>query len=229
MTNVTPAIIKVAYADDHRMVREGISELLMKMSRKTPERIDVCIQAETGDELLEMLEQSTEIPDVCLLDINMPGKDGFDTVVELKKRWPLLRVLVITVFENEYHLIRMIARGADGYIAKNNTGTELLNGVTTVYKKGSYFADQATMRLAHAVKAGKIKEPKLTQLEREFLPFVCTDLTYDEIAEKMGTTRPSVDGLRSSLFRKLDVATRTALAIYGIKTGLIPMELNPAA
>ncbi|MBX2905489.1 MAG: response regulator transcription factor [Taibaiella sp.] len=229
MRNSTPTTIRVAYADDHAMVREGLCELLTKMSARTEEKIEVCIQASTGLELLEKLEKAKELPDVCLLDIHMPGLNGFDTMVELRKRWQHLRVLAITVFENEHHLIRMIARGADGFIVKNNSGEQLLKGVLSVYNTGAYYADQATMKLAHAVKTGRIREPRLTQLEQDFLPFVCTDLTYDEIAEKMGTTRPSIDGLRVSLFRKLEVATRTALAVYGIKTGLIPLELTPAA
>src|SRR5690606_33677819 len=129
-----PPEIHIAYADDHTAVRKGIISFLSGLGG-----IVVDIEANNGKELIKQLEKVKRLPDVCLLDINMPQMDGFETLVEIKKRWQSMKVLILTVHDAELYVIRMIRNGANGYLLKSCDPEEIKKALFTIDTKGVYF------------------------------------------------------------------------------------------
>lgn len=227
LSNPEPPTIKVAYADDHAIVREGISSLISRRSLLLPtETIVVQLQAGDGQALLTAIENAEEKPDVCLLDISMPGMNGFDTILELKRRWPEMGVLVFTVFDIEHYLVRMMIYGANGYMLKNCSTDDMVKAILSVYHHGVYYPDIETMHLYESIKRGDVGLPAITYKEMELLKLVCTDMTWSNIAERLDVSEEAVDQYRDNLYRKLRVNTRTALALFAIQTGIVPVEMN---
>ncbi len=126
--------IKVAYAEDHIAMRDAMVDYLEK-----GEEIQVILLGDNGQMLLENMILADELPDVCLIDINMPVMNGFSLLVEIRKRWPELPCLVLTSFVEESYIINMVKAGANGYILKSCTGKELIDAVKCVYTNGHFF------------------------------------------------------------------------------------------
>ena len=213
--------IHIAYADDHVVVRKGIIAILQSLGG-----IVVDADASNGRELIERLEALPRLPHICMLDINMPVMNGFDTIVALKKRWPALRILVLTIFETEHYIIRMIRNGANGYLLKSCDPDEIKRALTEIHQYGSYHSTQAPVHFTRAIQQNLIRLPSLTEKEATLLKYACTDLTYAEIAVKMKTTPRSVEGYRDSIFKKLQVSSRVGLALYAVQAGLVPLEIG---
>jgi len=213
--------INIAYADDHKIVRKGIISFINELGG-----MKVCVEANNGKELIANIEKSTIIPDICILDISMPVMNGFDTIVELKKKWPELKVLVLTVFQTDIYIIRMIMYGANGYLLKSSDPEEIKKAIGIVYNNGAYFSDSTTRHFFNAVQNKQIKLPNLTAREIQVLNYCCGDLSYAQIAEKIGTTTRSVEGYRDSLFKKLKTNSRVSLALFAVQFGLVPLEIN---
>ena len=218
---IDDTMIRIAYADDHKVVRKGIISFINELGG-----IDVVIEADNGRILIEKIENASKIPDVCIVDINMPEMNGFDTTIALKKKWPDIKVLILTAFEVELYLIRMISYGANGYLLKNCDPDEIKKAIFAVHNDGMYYADHRTQHLVNRVNNGEIKLLKLTEGELQLLSYICSDLSYMQIAEKTGTTIKGVEGHRDNLFRKLDIKSRTGLAMFAMQFGLITKEIN---
>ena len=219
--SVTP--IHIAYADDHLVVRKGIISLLNNLGG-----IEVDIEASNGKELIEQLVAAPCLPSICILDINMPVMDGFDTIIEIKKRWPKMKALVLTIFEAEHYIIRMIRYGANGYLLKTCDPAEIKCALIAIHQKGIYHSTLVPAHLTNLVKNNLIKQVNLTEKEMAVMKYCCSDLTYSDIGQKLGTTTRSVEGIRDSLFRKLQVASRVSLALYAVQFGLVPLEIGVA-
>lgn len=181
----------------------------------------VTIQASNGKELITKLESAQEFPDVILLDISMPVMNGLETQVELMKKWPQSKTLVVTVHEMEIYIKRMIRAGAKGYLAKDCSPNELIDAIQSIHTHGIYFSNISKI---HFLNAAQAKFPQITQAEMDVLKEIGSDLSYEDIAEKLGKSKRSVEGHRDSLFKKLDVKTRANLLLVGIRLGLLPQE-----
>ncbi len=216
-----PTEIHIAYADDHKAVRKGIISFLYGLGG-----IIVDIEANNGKELIRQMEKADRLPDVCILDINMPQMDGFEALVEIKKRWQYVKVLIVTVHDTELYIMRMIRSGANGYLLKSCDPEEIKKALFTIHNNGVYFSDVITSQFFYAVQNKEIKLPNFTAREIEVLKFCCTDLSYAKIAEKMRTTSRSVEGYRDSLFKKLKVNSRVSLALYAVQFGYVPLEIK---
>jgi len=216
-----PTEIHIAFADDHKAVRKGIISFLNGLGG-----IVVDIEANNGKELIKQLEKAKRLPDVCILDINMPQMDGFETLTEIMKRWQSMKVLILTVHDAELYVIRMIRNGANGYLLKSCDPEEIKKALFTIHTKGVYFSDVISSQFFHAVQNKEIKLPNFTAKEVEVLKYCCTDLSYAQIAEKMRTTSRSVEGYRDSLFKKLKVNSRVSLALYAVQFGYVPLEIK---
>lgn len=212
-------LIRIAIADDHPVIRRGIAAILNAMDGLT-----VSIESDDGNDLIRQIEKANELPDVCILDICMPNMDGFDTITILKNRWPNIGVLVLTVFDNELYFIRMIMSGASGYLLKSCSPDDIRDAVFSIHKNGIYYSDVAMRQFLHAIIKNEIKLPQLTATELILLKLSCTDLSYTEIADKMGTTSKSVEGYRENLFRKLNVKSRVTLAMLAVQFGFVQLN-----
>lgn len=218
---MTPEVIKIAYADDHALVRNGISTVLNVF-----EDIDVIIQAKNGRDLIKQLEQATVLPDICLLDINMPEMDGFDTISSIKEKWPEIKVLILTVFDSDLYITRMIRYGASGYLLKSSDPEELRAALKTTYMAGYYYADANTNKLLDEIKRQEKEMPPITDDEILFLQNACTEKSYVTIAETLNTTVEVINGYKESLYRKFEMNNRTNLALLAMQLGIVNIERN---
>lgn len=207
----------VAIVEDHLLIAKAISSIIEQFKNYT-----VLYEVSNGQELQEKFTQKRNIPDIILLDISMPVMDGFETAAWLKSTHPEVLIMALSVQGDDDSLIRMIKSGANGYLHKNVHPAELEKALDALVQKGFYYPDWATSRVLHAVANDKSAEPALhlSPREKEFLTYVCTNLTYKEIAEKMFCSSRTVESYRDSLFEKLEIKTRVALAMYAVKTGI---------
>ena len=213
----------VALVDDHTLLRNGLANVVRGYSEYA-----VLFEADNGKDFITALRPQS-LPDIVLLDINMPGMDGYETALWLKQNYPDIRVLALSMYDNEQAIIRMMKNGARGYILKDIDPSEFKMALDAVIKRGFYYSEMVTGKLIHAVNA--LDEPgqsiktlvKLNQRELQFLKLVCTELTYREIAEQMYLSPRTIDGYRDDLFEKLKVKTRVGLVMYAIKNGIVTL------
>lgn len=208
----------VAIVDDHLLIAKAIASVIEGFKG-----YEVLFEAENGQDFIEQLGLKKSIPDVVLLDISMPVMDGFEAALWLKHNHPAVKVMALTMQDDDESLIKMIRAGATGYLNKNVHPLELEKALNEIMAKGSYYPERFTGRLINALSnedAYSAASVKLTARETEFLRFACTELTYREIGEKMFCSARTVESYRDSLFEKLGVKTRVALVLFAVKTGL---------
>lgn len=213
--------IKVAYAEDHELVRTGIVDLLNSSTE-----VEVKWSAENGKCLITMLQDASELPDVCIVDINMPEMNGFETTERIKQKWPEVGVLALSVFENELYLLRMIACGGGGFLSKNSTKAELIHAIQSIYEHGVYYANGFSRSLKNAFDRQLLKLVKVSDREAQLLKLICSEYSYDEIAKQLGVSTRTVEGYRDSLFSKLNIHSRVGLALFAIQFGYAPLEFQ---
>lgn len=213
--------IKLALADDHTLFRKGIEELIGDF-----ENMEVLFSVCNGKELLNKLSSSTSLPDVCLLDINMPELNGFETAKQIKEIWPGIHILAVSVYDSEFNIIGMLRAGAGGYILKDAQPDILRKAIEVLYNKGFYHSELVTGKVMRQIisKPKEVTPSELTQNEIQFLKLSCSEMTYKEIADKMGISHRTIDGYRDHLFQKLSIKSRTGLVMYALKTGIVILE-----
>ena len=210
----------IALADDHVLLRIGLAQLVESQG------FTVLFQCDNGRECIEMMN-TTNLPEVILMDINMPEMDGFATTQWLKQNHPDVKVLALSMYDNEASIIRMLKCGAKGYILKDSEPAELKAAIEAVMSKGFYYSDLVSGKLIHAINKlddddnGLKSLIQLNDRETDFLKYACTEMTYKEIADKMFVSPRTIDGYRDALFEKLHVKTRVGLVMYAIKNGVV--------
>jgi len=202
--------IKVFVVDDHYMVIEGIRSLLQNEND-----IEWMGHATNADSCLAFLKQ--QLPDIILMDVNLPDISGIDLCREVKKLYPSVLVLGLSTFNQQVIIQNMIDNGASGYVLKNATKEELLEAINTIIKGKNYFSFEVAIALR------KIKEnsPLITRREREALQLIAEGLTNAEISEKLFISIPTVNTHRKSLLEKFEVKNTATLISKAIKNGLL--------
>ncbi len=210
--------IKVALADDHSLFRKGLIEILSDF-----DDIEVLFEAKNGKLFVEKLSSihSAERPDVCILDINMPVMNGYDVAKHLTSYYPKLKILALSMYDEDNIVIKMLKSGAHGYVLKDAEAEELVNAIKSVYQSGTYHSDVMTNKVLRKLKQAEDEKTSFTTKELNFLRYCCSEMTYKEIAEQMGVSHRTVDGYRDNLFSKLHLKSRTGLVMYAIKTGMV--------
>lgn len=211
---------KVLLADDHILLRDALATLINSF--------DECIvtgAASNGKELVALIEKN-KAPDIVVLDLNMPLMDGYETAQWLQEKHPNVRILILTMYDSEIALIRLLQVGVRGFLKKDIHPNELKNALMSVAEDGYYYSHNTTGKLANFFQKNhannsSIEKALLTKLDIEFLKMASTDMTYKEIAHAMKITPRAIDGYRDSLFEKLDVRSRVGLAIYAVKNGIV--------
>ncbi|WP_419700294.1 response regulator transcription factor [Mucilaginibacter sp. NFX135] len=202
--------IKVAIVDDHTLFRNGVAGLMNEF----PE-IDVLFEGANGQQL-QMLLQKHPLPDVILMDINMPVIDGYTATAWLKANHPTVKVLALSMFEDDKAVLKMIRSGACGYVLKEASPLELLEAIKTVDLKGVYINELVTGKLMRSVR-NPSEDAGLTAKETEFLKLCCSELTYKEMADQLFVSPRTVDNYRESLFLKLRLKSRSGLILFAIQ------------
>ena len=211
----------VAIVDDHVLLRNGLANLIRGL-----ETYAVLFEANNGKDFIKQL-QPRYLPDIVLLDINMPEMDGYETALWLKRNYPGIKILALSMYDNENSIIRMMKNCAKGYILKDIDPLEFRQALDSLMRKGFYYSELITGKLIHAV--NQLDEPEqmlknlisLNDREIEFLKLACTEMTYKEIAEKMYLSVRTIDGYRDALFEKLNVKSRVGLVLYAIKNSVV--------
>ncbi len=211
-------IINVAVADDHVLLRKALAKLIA-----TFEGFSILFEADNGKEVKVKLMQHL-IPDILLLDVNMPEMDGFQTAKWVYENHPHVKILALSMYSDEATIIKMLRNGAKGFILKNADPEKLREGLDSIMEKDFYLSDFISEKILSGLHKNIDVEQKsiaLNDKEREFLKFVCSDLTYKEIAERMFVSHRTADDYRNNLFEKLNVKSRVGLVIYAIKNKLV--------
>lgn len=211
---------QVAIADDHSLLRNALAKLI-----NTFEGYTIIAEADNGKDLRNKIMQHI-VPDIVLLDINMPEMDGFETTQWLHKNYPHIKVLALSMLSDEKTIIKMFRLGAKGYLLKNTDPSELKEALDSVMDKNVYLSEYVSGKLVsglHQETDPTEKDIVLNEKEREFLRWTCTELSYKEIAEKMFLSPRTIDDYRQSLFNKLKVHSRVGLVMYTIKNGIIDL------
>lgn len=204
-------LIRVSLVDDHALFRKGLGALIYEYEGYT-----VWSEASNGKEFVDNIEDK-ETPDIVLLDIDMPEMDGFETCQWLKTHYPEIKVLALSMYEDEQAILKMLQVGAKGYLLKNTTTEQLLTSMEEVLKSGYYYSDRVGKVLMSNIET---PIPTINDTETSFLKLACTELTYKEIAVQLSVSPRTIDNYREILFEKLQVRSRIGLAIYTIKHGI---------
>jgi two-component system, NarL family, invasion response regulator UvrY len=214
MTKTTIAIV-----DDHELMAKALSGLVQKY-----EEYEVLYEVSNGQELLERI-RCNNVPDVVLLDINMPVMNGFETALWLKNNHPHVKVLALSMNDREESIVGMLRNGARGYLLKGCKPSELKQALDAIVQKGFYYTEYITGQLIRSLSPDSFQNAfdhlGFNEREIEFVKWACSDLTYVEIADKISVSPRTIDGYRESVFQKMGVKSRVSMAIEAIRLRII--------
>ena len=206
--------IKVIVADDHKLVANGLIALLQPIPT-----IEVVGTAANGLEVLQLLEKRSA--DVVLLDISMPEMDGLETTEQIKKRYPGVRVLVLTTNDEGSIIASLFERGADGYLLKNVSNQELIQGIETAHRGQRVLSVELSHKLIDGLQRDKNRVPRLTKRERQVLALIADECTLNDIAAQLSLSVNTVVTHKRNLFTKLATNTSVGLVRRAIQLGLL--------
>jgi len=214
--------VKIGLVDDHIMIRDALASAI-----KSFDEFDVSLLAENGKDFISKLN-NTNIPEILILDLNMPVMDGHETIYWLLKNHPEIKILVLSMYDAD-SLIHLIKNGVRGFVKKEANPSELRHAIQSVLTTGTYCSTSVTSRLFSLMKDLGTKNSFwgtiiLNECEIAFLKLVATELTYKEIAQKMKVSPRTVDNYRDALFLKLNVKSRVGLAVYALKSGIVSLN-----
>lgn len=212
----------IVIVDDHTLIAEALAGIVEKFRD-----YQVLYEAENGKALVEQFRNPKNIPDIVLLDINMPVMDGFETAQWLTLNHPSVRIMALSMQDQEETLLKMIRCGARGYLLKNVHPSELEKALDTIMEKGYFYPDWVTHKVLLNMAGDKSTAkalPEINDRELEFLKYAVTELTYKEIADKMCCSPRTVESYRDSLFEKLNVKSRVGLVISALKNDMLKLE-----
>ena len=211
---------KIAIVDDHTMFRKGLVALVNLFPG-----YEVIFDAGEGAECIRQLEGGAQ-PDILLMDIAMPGMDGYAVTSWVRDHLPGIRVLALSTMDSETAIIRMIRSGARGYVLKDADPAELKKAFDDLLSLGFYYNDQVSRKIIQSVHlfAEDPNNPdapgRLSDRETLFLQLICSEKTYADIAREMFVSERTVDGYRDGLFKKLHIGSRVGLVLYAIRNGI---------
>ena len=207
--------IRIALVDDHKIVREGIAQLLSHSG------FEIVLEAENGLDLLEKVSH-VDTPDICILDINMPVMNGYKTMYKIRETYPEMKVLILSSYCNPFGIVRMLNKGANGYLCKTTDIKELQKALTHIYHTGYYKNDLVAESVTTTL-SKKLPNhiPYITDMELEFLKLLCSDLTCEEVAASLNLNAATADGYKHILYEKLSVKTRFGLISTALTMGLL--------
>jgi len=212
--------IKVALIDDHVLLRDALAKMVDGI-----ENHDVIFVAGNGEEFIEKIRLNGP-PNLVILDLNMPKMDGFETANWINKNHPKIKILVLTMYDSEVTLIRLLQAGARGFLKKDAHPHELSFAIKNVMENGYYYSSHTSNQLANlfANKPNQketLERAMLNEREIEFLKMSSTEMTYKEIAQAMGMNPRTLENYRESIFNKLNIRSRVGLALYAVKHGIV--------
>ncbi len=214
------AEIKVAIADDHKIFRKGVILSLRHYSN-----LKFVLEAENGEELLNGISQAQ--PDVVLMDLRMPIKDGIETTKQISKLYPHISVIVLTMHEDERFVNHLMENGAHGYLLKSTDPSEIKKAITDVVTKGFYlnnFVNRILLKKSHN-KSRTLPSLNTTldvsEKERNVLNYICMEFTSIEIGEKMHISSRTVESIKEKMMERFGLKNTAGLVFFAVKNNLI--------
>ena len=211
--------IKIIIADDHHIFREGFKVLL-----KNQHEVELVGEAEDGKELLEMATQQQ--PDVAIVDIKMPGMDGIEACKNIRKRFPDMKVIALSMFNDDNLIVDMLEAGAKGYLLKNTNKNELIQATKAVHEGNTYYCSATSTKLAKMIAESKFNPyrnhpvKKFTIRETDIIKLICEQFTNKEIATSLGLSIRTVESHREKIQEKTAAKNSIGVVIYAIKHGI---------
>jgi two-component system, NarL family, response regulator NreC len=210
----------ILVVDDHAVLREGVRALLSLY-----DDIEVVGEASEGKEALRKVQEF--MPDVVIMDIAMPGMDGLEATRRIRKKYPKIKVLVLTQHDNKEYILSVIKAGASGYVPKRALGSELVSAIRAVQEGDSFlYPSAATALIEDYLQQNKDRDPfdQLTAREREIFKLIAEGHTSKEIADMLFLSLRTVQGHRLRIIEKLNVHNRTELIKYAMRKGLVSLD-----
>ncbi|WP_121809479.1 response regulator transcription factor [Mucilaginibacter kameinonensis] len=212
--------IKIAIADDYTIYREGL-----KVGLTQDENLEVILEAADGEDLISGIESN--MPDVIIMDLKMPVMDGMEATKLVKKKYPDIKILVVTMYDDEKFVIHLMEIGANGYLLKNAEAEEIRKAIYSVHETGYYFNNiVSNALLKKLVIKGNIKPSfkegvELTEREQDVLKLICAEKTANEMGKQLFLSPRSVEGIRQRLIDKVGVRNTAGLVMFAVKNGII--------
>jgi DNA-binding NarL/FixJ family response regulator len=212
--------IKIAIADDYTIYRDGL-----KIGLTQDENLEVMLEAADGEDLIKGIE--TDMPDVIIMDLKMPIMDGMEATKVIKKKYPDMKILVVTMYDDEKFVIHLMEIGANGYLLKNAEAEEIRKAIYSVHETGYYFNNiVSNALLKKLVIKGNIKPSfkegvELTEREQDVLKLICAEKTANEMGQQLFLSPRSVEGIRQRLIDKVGVRNTAGLVMFAVKNGII--------
>jgi DNA-binding NarL/FixJ family response regulator len=212
--------IKIAIADDYKIFREGL-----KVSLGQDENMNILFEAENGEDLLKLME--ADLPEVILMDLKMPIMDGMEATQIIRKKYPSIKILVVSMYEDDKFIIHLMEIGANGYLLKNAEPDEIRKAIYAVNENGYYFNDLVNKALLkklvikNNIKPSFNENVDLTERELEVLKLICEEKTAAEIAKQIFLSPRSVEGIRQRLIEKIGVRNTAGIVMFAVKNQLV--------
>jgi DNA-binding NarL/FixJ family response regulator len=215
--------ISLVIADDHEIFRDGLALMLAKQ-----ETVELVGQASDGNQLLQLVDEYR--PDMVLTDIKMPRLDGIAAAKMLLQRYPGLKIIALSMFEEEDLIVEMLEAGARGYLLKNADKQEIMEAIFTVEEGNIFDCKQTTARLASLIVRSKFDANKKAQAhlfndrEKEIIRLICKQHTAQEIGDLLFLSKRTVEGYRTRILEKMDVKNTAGVVIFALKHSIIKEE-----
>ncbi|OAB78596.1 response regulator [Cochleicola gelatinilyticus] len=208
----------VVVVDDHNLLSEAIGNLVNDF-----DHFNLLYTCKNGQDLLEKLKFPDKIPNIVLMDINMPILNGIETTKILTEKYPDINVLALSIEENENTILKMLRAGAKGYLMKDTKKEVLREALEQTMEKGYYHTNTIAQILVGSL-TKKPSEVQLKERELEFMKHACTEKTYKEIADIMCLSTKTIEGYRDSIYEKLEIKNRIGLVLYAIRNRICVPE-----
>jgi DNA-binding NarL/FixJ family response regulator len=207
--------ITIGIVDDHQLFLKSLSLMLQSFNV-----YDVVVEASNGKELQQKMTDKTKVPEIMLIDVNMPVMDGIATATWVGQNYRSVKMVALSQNDGDKTIIGMIKAGCCAYLLKDTHPNELEKALQEIYTRGYYNADVSNVNYRRLLQFEKALL-SITDKEKIFLQFACSDKTYKQIAGEMGMSERTIDGYRESLFHKLNVQSRVGLALEAIRRELV--------
>lgn len=212
--------VDIVVTDDHKLFRKGMRSLLSDFKF-----INTIYEAGSGNELLKLLEETSPLPDLILLDLKMPLMDGIEANKKLKKLYPDIKIIILTMDDDEQIILHMIREGVNGYLMKNAEPEELEKAILKVNEKDFYFSDDISKLILGNFgsnrQQGKTPIEELTPRELKTLELICKEYTAAEIASELKLSARTIEGYRSKLLDKTGAKNIAGLVVYALTNKLV--------
>lgn len=206
----------IVIVDDHVLIAQALATMINSIPN-----FDVLYVCSGGTELIERFKQPKNIPDVVILDVQMPVMDGYSVAKWLTENKPEVIVLALSMQDDDEKIIKMIRSGAKGYLLKSIQQKDLAYALNTVVKEGIFYNAKVSKALANDYIRKEVTQQELSAKEKELIPWLCTDATYKEIAASVFLSTRTVESYATNIMEKLEVRNRIGLVLTAIKKGWI--------